>query len=476
MAGHRKGEMMYVTKYLNSFDLDDRHVLLVNGLSGAVDIVERDDFQLLDDPDALATRSDKSDLVDQLRRRAYLFDDVQGEQQAFGAIQTVYQRLLDSQSYKFTFVFNPTYMCNFACPYCFESEEMHTTRKVMTPEQVDLCWDAMHQIMEMRGKGKINTFKGKKGLELFGGEPFLPVARPALKRLFARAEEEGFKIEAITNGYALHRSKDLIERYRELFDHFQITLDGPRDIHDSRRKLLGGGRTFDRIVKNIDMLMDLDITVAVRMNTDGQNIDNLPEMIRFFAEKEWLDSGKFYWDIAPVTDHPNSGDVPHIMSEHQIVQKVRTMFGDLKHSPTNFRMFRVLKHVLRAFEIYRDDNEEPFPSGHYCEANVFQFYCFGPDGLIYACPESIDHPDLAVGGFDPEFWIDHEKLQTWGRTIFNSPQCKDCSVAMFCGGGCAFASKLSHPDTGLPVCDDAPQVLAAYIDSIKDYILDQHCN
>lgn len=467
---------MLVTRYLNAYPLSADHTLLINGLSGAVDIIDSGDLRLLDEPAALAAREDKAELVAQLVERGYLFSSSDDERLAFDRIRQVYEKLLASQSYRFTFVFNPTYLCNFACPYCFESTEMHTAGQVMTPRQVDLCFDAMHRITEIRGRDRVTELRGTKGLELFGGEPFLPPARPALARILEHAREEGFKIEAISNGYSLHRSRDLIEEYRELFDHFQITLDGPRDVHDRRRKLLGGGRTFDRIVANVDLLLGLGIPVAMRMNVDRGNVASLPEMLRFFEEKGWPQTGKFYWDMAPVTDHPQSGQVPDLMSEHEIVQEVRRIFGPVEGGPTSFRMFRVLKHVLRVLQVFGDAREEPFPAGHYCEANVFQFYCFGPDGYIYACPESINHSELAVGRFDPGFEIDDEKLASWGRTIFKVDKCRECSVAMFCGGGCAFASKLRHPETGEPVCDDAPAVLRTYVESIKGHLLEKYCD
>lgn len=465
---------MYTTKFLNAFDLNDQYILLVNGLSGAFDILERPDFRYLEQPDRLLENPERAELLAQLQRRGYVFASAEEESAAFNQIRSVYEMLLAQQSYRFTFVFNPTYMCNFACPYCFESTEMHTVRQVMTPGQVDLCFAAMNEIMRLRAGGE-DFEKRRKGLELFGGEPFLPVARPALARILELCEQQGFVIEAISNGYSLDQARDLIERYKACFHHFQITMDGPREMHNRRRRLLGGGGTFDRIVANVEMLMEMDVRVAVRMNIDRENIDTVPELFAFFRDQGWLGNGKFYWDIAPVTDHPNSGAVPNVMPEHEIVERIGRMSGQLAGSPTNFRMFRVLKHTLSVLGVYKHPQEEPFPAAHYCEANVFQFYCFGPDGLIYACPESINHAELAIGRYDPDFSIDQAKLQRWGRTIFNNPKCSDCSVAMFCGGGCAFASALTHPDTGLPVCDDAPQVLRSYVDSIKNQLVAKYC-
>ena len=466
---------MYLTKYLNQFPLDDHHALLVNGLSGALDVIDRQDLDLLLDPEALAGRTDKAELADQLRRRGYLFDSPDDEDRVFDNLRAVYERLIERQAKRFTFVFNPTYMCNFACTYCFEPDEMHRARSLMTPRQVDLCFEALHRIIEMRSGVPADEFTGAKTIELFGGEPFLPITSPALERVLERAQEEGFRVKVISNGYSLHHHRALIERYKELFDFFQITLDGPKEIHDRRRILAGGAGTFDRIIDNVQLLIDLGITVTARMNVDQGNVDAVPKALELFRSKGWLDTGKFYWDVAPVTDHPNSGDNPDLMREHQIVERITEMSKAAEGTPTSFQMFRVLRHVLRTLGKYHGSTSDPFPSFHYCEANLFQFYCFGPDGLIYACPESINNPDMAIGRFDPEFELDPDQLGHWNRTVFTNPECRDCSVATFCGGGCAYASRRTHPDSGRPVCDDAPDVLRTYIDSVKDQILAAYC-
>jgi uncharacterized protein len=439
-----------------------------------MDVIERQDLALLLEPEVLLGRTAKADLLEQLQRRGYLFDTEADEEKAFDNLRAVYEKLLEMQNRRFTFVFNPTYTCNFACTYCFEPEEMHRTKSLMTPRQVDLCFEAAHAIIEKRTGEPWDQTTVPKTIELFGGEPFLPITRPALECVLSRAREEGFRVKVISNGYSLHRQRDLIERYRDVFEFFQITLDGPKRIHDSRRVLMNGKGTFDRIVQNIQMLIDLGIMVTGRMNVDGANIDAIPESLQYFKERGWFDSGKFYWDLAPVTDHPNSGTNSNLMREHQIVASIQEMYGAAEGTPTNFQMFRVLRHVVETLGLVKKTGD-PFPSCHYCEANLFQFYSFGPDGLIYACPESINNPEMAIGRFDPELAIDEEKLHQWDRTIFTNAKCRECSVAMFCGGGCAYASRRTHPDTGLPVCDDAPEVLRTYVASIKDQLLATYC-
>ena len=54
-------------------------------------------------------------------------------------------------------------------------------------------------------------------------------------------------------------NKDIASKLKKLnIISVQVTLDGPKDIHDSRRYLCGGGQTFEKIVsvlKNSDEMI-----------------------------------------------------------------------------------------------------------------------------------------------------------------------------------------------------------------------------
>lgn len=61
----------------------------------------------------------------------------------------------------------------------------------------------------------------------------------------------------VTNGYLL--TDDKARMLRELgIRHLQITLDGSKKTHDSRRFLLGGKPTYDTIINNLENLLKVD--------------------------------------------------------------------------------------------------------------------------------------------------------------------------------------------------------------------------
>jgi uncharacterized protein len=66
---------------------------------------------------------------------------------------------------------------------------------------------------------------------------------------------------------------------------------------------------------------------------------------------------------------------------------------------------------------------------------------FDPWGYIYPCQILVGNEDQAIGRFDENGIYYNENFPLWdNRTIKTMTRCRDCEVAVFCGGGCALSS------------------------------------
>lgn len=131
-----------------------------------------------------------------------------------------------------TLTINPTFACNFACPYCFE--EGHPTNRMSDETEENV----------------VRFVKGYKPKNIsvtwFGGEPLLEFNRIKSLTNKLKALNVGYNASMITNGYLL--TKEKANEFENLsINRVQITLDGVRDSHDCRRFLKGGKPTFDTI-------------------------------------------------------------------------------------------------------------------------------------------------------------------------------------------------------------------------------------
>ena len=110
-----------------------------------------------------------------------------------------------------------------------------------------------------------------------------------------KAKEAKLDVCIVTNGYTLREYSEILKicTIREV----QITLDGTEDIHDSRRHLKGGGKTFERIVEGVDSCLENNISVNLRAVIDKENIYNLPAIAQFAIDKRWTKNPLFKTQI-----------------------------------------------------------------------------------------------------------------------------------------------------------------------------------
>ncbi len=443
---------MYVTKYVSEFDIGDGNVLLVNALTGAVDIATADLLPSL----RAGSSTLPGDTLALLKKRGYLFPSAAEEQRLLEHIGSRAHSLRRGKKRPREYIICPTYGCNLACTYCFEREIERRPAEVMTDDQVDAVFDA---IDVMRRDEEQPPF-----IELFGGEPFLPGTRQAITRILTRARERELKVNAITNGTNVVAFEDVFERFAETLHVMQITIDGPAEVHDIRRKRAGGEGTFAQMIEGIDHLVTHGRKVAMRINLDWQNIDSLPRLAELVVDMGWPETGNLKCYAVPVISHVGDTAYPHYMREDEVVSRILDMFeahpglSDI----IGFQYFKIVNRISHALDL--GSTEFAGPNFHYCEATLLDSIVFGVDGHIYPCSEAVAHPEHAVGRYLPKFEMDEEKRALWGnRSALNIPKCRDCEIVSFCAGGCAFSALHTNGDLYKPVCGDARQVLAEYV-------------
>ena len=92
----------------------------------------------------------------------------------------------------------------------------------------------------------------------------------------------GICLDAITNGHDLDCYTEVLSS--GAMRHVQITLDGMKDMHDSRRFHYQTHKSFDKILSNIKLALDNGIMVGVRFNADANNFGEIKKLQDIFAE------------------------------------------------------------------------------------------------------------------------------------------------------------------------------------------------
>jgi uncharacterized protein len=381
------------------------------------------------------------------------------------------------------FVLIPSFDCNFRCSYCFErdlqdefdnlsntpddgcgsscpapDQSMIGNNLHIDDRMVDDFYAAVDQIVRDIGWNRVS-----KNITLFGGEPLWKCNAEAVIRAVQMGIELGFRFSAVTNGYDIEHFDSVLGK--GAIESLDISVDGVKEFHDARRFLKGGGPTFERIMKNIQWLLDEkpDVKIAVRVNFDEHNLDHVKALSEEFRERGWVANKNFIL-FANIVYHKDGGK-KRLKQDRKLLENVLKMNGG-GEIPLDCFNSGVARKIIQSLK-----NKKPFQfTGAYCAANA-GMQIFSPDGKVYKCWEDIGGTLSHVGEFSPSYLLDSGKNKAWTtRTVGNLPGCPDCRYAMICSGGCAIHAQQQVGDIGRNYCDNFDKRYSISIRNIGETI------
>ena len=411
-------------------DSDD--FFIVNPLHGSADIITAHELEMLHNQ-----YDEKGNFAD----RKYLID----EQEEAKAFKMAYLDFLDNRDEdEIQLFFVPNYSCNFACYYCYQ-EGYSPSESKLTTEVIDAFFDYIST--EFAGR--------KKYITIFGGEPLLPGdnQRKAIEYLVEKANEARLDLAFVTNGYTLASYVELFKTasIREV----QVTLDGTKAVHDSRRYLRGGQSTFDRIIEGIDACLENNISINLRMVADKDNLGNLPELARFAIGKGWTKSPLFKTQIGRNYElHVCNSSPDRLYSRAEMYQRIYEMMQEHPEIIEFYKPgFSIAKYIA-------EHEELPSPLFDSCPACKTE-WAFDFTGTIYSCTATVGKKGEELGTFYPVVSKNDEAISQWqDRDITTIEKCKTCDVALVCGGGCASVAKNKNGNTNSPDCRPIKELLS----------------
>ncbi len=481
------------TIYVDVPGADDQ-TLLVHGYSGAYDRVSRQVAEYLLSLEAVAlsaplhgewqsepalrrgqTAAAPGDrTLEALQKRGYLTAlSVEEEEGMFARmIKKMHQRAMQSGV---GYIFMPTYQCNLRCPYCFQ-DHMRTDPAyahlltTMQPELLDRIFRAMPVIEAEHG---VETGEGlKRRLGFYGGEPFLAVNRPLIEDIMRRATDLALtEFWAVSNATELYAYTDLLGP--DGISSIQITLDGPPDEHDKRRIRADGSGSFEAIAQNIDLCLEREVSISVRMNLDRINIFEVPRLADYIVERGWNSYRSFSVYTAPIRAANDKTPFKTTFDTWQLDQAI----DELREQHASMRVIGRPDDGMQArargiFE-HGSDALTTYKSG-FCGAHS-GMYIFDALGDIYACWERTGDARVRVGRVTEEGGVEmNAPLQKmWrSRTPASNPTCRKCRYAFQCGGGCAVLAEGKNGKFFSNFCDGFAErfrhsVGMAYLDHVN---------
>lgn len=336
-----------------------------------------------------------------------------------------------------------TLACNFNCAYCYENPR----NGLIKDEVKEAIYKKIEEILKT----------GKKiSVTWFGGEPL--IAKEIIWEMSQKIDEICAKYNTTciydmsTNGYLLDQNviSQLIEHR---VNSFQVTLDGPPEIRDTRRTLKNGkGGTFETIIKNLQLALSKGMSIRIRVNVSRSNAKYLEDLMKVLAENNLQ---KCFVYVAYVRAYTKQEDGSTLTAE--------------EFSNIVIDFAKLLKKY--EFGFYLDSCYPHFLFSN-CGAGTESNLVIDPDGYLYRCFAELGHIGSHYGNIlktnlksDINWHMNNIKYLTCSP--FEKQECVNCKVLPLCLGGCKFYTL----NTGEPDCSvwkyNINEALKAFCDLIK---------
>jgi len=308
----------------------------------------------------------------------------------------------------------PTLSCNFACPYCYENQGKKTKR---------MSKDVMDKIIGYV-ENKIKPTTENINVSWYGGEPLIAIKQIEYisNGLFdvIRGRKIAYSASMVTNGYLLKKiNVDTLLKCH--IRGIQVTIDGPKEIHDQRRCLVNGNGTWKRIVDNLKYALSKDILVTIRVNIDKTNINSIEQLFKELHEENIFSKVNISFGAVSRFGNACKSIEDNILN----LEEAEKVIGN--------------ENIQSKLKSSKKSSSRIHPNYIGCVAVAKNSLIIGPGGELYKCSKTIGSMGEICGHISkPDFT--HPNFQKWiGIDNLAIPSCEKCSVLPLCKGyGCAF--------------------------------------
>lgn len=328
---------------------------------------------------------------------------------------------LDYADYPSIAVINITEQCNMFCKYCFANSDIS--------KKMHMSEDVMQNIVnQMRDMPEIKHVV----FEIQGGEPFLV---PDIIEKFVILTKSSFKnsnkkfsFKTTTNATLI--DDNIIKLIKKYNIEVSISLDGPKEIHDSYRIYKNGKGSFDDTWRGTQKLREAGELSGVVCNITNKNVKKPRELVDFFGKydisfkprpvcvlgrevnNKTAPSGKDWFECFKVL---------HFYSQEKGVENLAsTIFSENAYTP------------VRDYICLRS----PCGAGR-------EIINFNPNGDVHPCDGFKDYEEFCIGNVMNENVVDMLKKpivqSIKNRSWENIPKCKKCIFKAMCGS-CAYSA------------------------------------
>lgn len=332
-------------------------------------------------------------------------------------------------------------ICNLDCSYCFflSKEELYPDSKFRMSE--DLLEEYIRQLLESHRTPEVTV-------AWQGGEPTMMGLE-----FFRRAVElvEQYRRPDQVVEHTIQTNATLIDDDWAAFlaDHdflVGVSIDGPRQIHDTYRVDKGGKPTFDRVIAGLDRLKAHEVRWNALTTVHNANEDHGLAVYRFLRD----DLGADFIQLIPIVERPSPGGVP---TGSEVTERSASPSGYGRFLIEVFDEW-VRRDVGTVFVQMFDSTLASFVGapGALCvhARTCGTALALEHNGDLYSCDHFVE-PAHLLGNITETHMLDlvaSPQQQAFGNAKLDAlpDYCLSCDVRFACNGGCPKDRFTTTPD------------------------------
>lgn len=421
--------------YNITLSIEGRH-FVYNTLYGSLAKIDEKTKHIIDSGDILSLTPEQTNTLKSLG----VIIDKDLEEKDYIAEKIKESKVLADRTHIF---FTTTLACNCNCAYCFEG-------KNVKEEKSSYDW-----FVEFAKKALIKNNSDELLLDFFGGEPMLKWNKliEIMEELirFGKKEKKRILFRFYTNGTILNNKiLSFLSEQKKYIKDLQITIDGPKEIHDKRRPLKIKRSAFDEIIKNINLLYKNNVPVKIRINVDKENVSETPKLLQDLKKYIWYRCIPIYFYRVQNLGETCSG--------------YRSFLND-PQAGVEFKKLWTLA-LEQGFNI----TTKPNIKFVYCSSFNENSYVVDYKRNLYKCAilQSQKH---AIGKITERGFVkitNEKELKNWmKRDSLKIPICKDCKFMPTCASGCGGSAYNKFGTHHINNCSGNKKI---FIDNLELYI------
>lgn len=421
----KKNNEFKLTRYCLSKKLDESKILLLHTILGNIlilDYKKYDNFINKKDSEKEIFNLLKDNGFIQNNNIFYNFNYLFLKISLYLKLKKLYNKFID-------IVFIPTYDCNFNCYYCIQKSIKNLIKENNSiNNQKNINLKKLFIYLNKKYKKKIIN------ISIYGGEPLLISNKPFFKELINLIKDKHLlkynSIQITTNGYNI----DKFIKEIKYIDQFQITLEGPPEIHNKIRKHENKNNTYSKIIKNIKILMKLNKTIIIRINYSKFNINFINKLLILLEKENIIGYHKLKFSFSPIfnskTYDCSNEELKYYVSFFKSEKKILKYYNNY-----------LIQEFIYKFS-YSVQKNLPFIFNPFSCSAFRNQLIFGPNFEIFSCHNMILFNKYKIGSFNKKIKVNIIKYYYFKlKRFILDLKCLNCEYFLICGKSCFLAKK-----------------------------------